>query len=127
MWTDRVPPPRATRSKRFQQSVPEAVSKMASQWGISFKSTFLGSNSDLRAIDHSLDAAWIQFGYMCKLFNGFSTRAVVRQFITVKFFISSEQYKNAHIANFINTVALEMNKTNEVCKLECNPVLPTGI
>ena len=59
MWTDRAPPPRATHSKRFKQALAEAVSKMASQWAISFKSTFLRSNSDLRAIDHSLE----QTGY----------------------------------------------------------------
>ena len=55
---------------------------------------------------------------MCKLFNGFSTRTAVRQVITVEFFTKSQQYKNVSIANYISTIALEMNKTNEVCNIE---------
>ena len=62
--------------------MPEAVSEMASQWGTSLKSTFLRLDSDLRAIDHSLDAAWIQFAHTCELFNSFSTRLVVPELIS---------------------------------------------
>ena len=36
----------------------------------------------------------------------------------VRVFHKLSQYKKAHIADFVSAVALEMNQTNEVCKLE---------
>ena len=36
----------------------------------------------------------------------------------LEFFILSPQHKNANIANFVLTVPLEMNKTNEILNPE---------
>ena len=44
-----------------------------------------------------------------------------------EFFRNSLQHKNANIANFVVAAPLEMDKTNVVCNLKCNSLIPIGI
>ena len=38
-----------------------------------------------------------------------------------------EQYKNVNITNIVLAVAFKINKTNVVCNLKCNPLVPNNI